>query len=238
MPEHDSTIEYRDIEGYPGFKAGSDGTIWTCRPTQSMAANFTVPHWRMPPHYLASTKKRFDYLCVSTTGCNPKGKEFVHTLVAIAFHGVREKGKQVCHNNGNHRDNRAENLRWGTHTENARDKYEHRTMPIGAKNHNSLLTDEIVVEARRLKLAGLTYRQIGTRLGFTREAIRGAVSGRNWLHVTEIPPVKGFKLTKVIYEECIIARDNGEQFKTIATRYGVLPSTVSRWVSGKTKYAQ
>lgn len=26
MPEYDSTIQYRDVEGYPGYKVGSDGS--------------------------------------------------------------------------------------------------------------------------------------------------------------------------------------------------------------------
>src|SRR5437762_1567770 len=29
MPEYDATIEYRDIEGFPGHKVGNDGSTWT-----------------------------------------------------------------------------------------------------------------------------------------------------------------------------------------------------------------
>lgn len=38
MAEQDSTcastekptVEYRDIEGFPGYRIGSDGTVWSC----------------------------------------------------------------------------------------------------------------------------------------------------------------------------------------------------------------
>lgn len=45
----------------------------------------------------------------------------VHTLVARAFLGPAPTGMEVCHNNGQHRDNRLSNLRYDTHAENQRD---------------------------------------------------------------------------------------------------------------------
>lgn len=45
----------------------------------------------------------------------------VHQLVAEAFLGPRPDGLEVCHNNGERHDNRAENLRYDTHVENQRD---------------------------------------------------------------------------------------------------------------------
>lgn len=29
MPEFDSTVEYRDVEGFPGYKVGNDGSVWS-----------------------------------------------------------------------------------------------------------------------------------------------------------------------------------------------------------------
>lgn len=45
----------------------------------------------------------------------------IHALVAEAFIGPRPAGMEVCHTNGNHADNRLENLRYDTHSENQRD---------------------------------------------------------------------------------------------------------------------
>lgn len=30
MSDDVSTVEYRDIQGFPGYRVGSDGTVWTC----------------------------------------------------------------------------------------------------------------------------------------------------------------------------------------------------------------
>ena len=45
----------------------------------------------------------------------------VHRLIALAFHGTRPPGMDVCHNNGDRVDNRAENLRYDTRSANILD---------------------------------------------------------------------------------------------------------------------
>jgi hypothetical protein len=52
----------------------------------------------------------------------------VHSVVAEAFIGPRPKGLDVCHNNGNRRDNRAENLRYDTRSANHLDRIAHGTI--------------------------------------------------------------------------------------------------------------
>ena len=51
----------------------------------------------------------------------------VHRLVLEAFVGPCPDGMECCHNNGDPADNRVENLRWGTHTENIHDRRRHHT---------------------------------------------------------------------------------------------------------------
>ena len=53
---------------------------------------------------------------------------YVHTLVCEAFHGPRPSPKhEVRHLNGDNFDNRAENLAWGTRSENKQDSIRHGT---------------------------------------------------------------------------------------------------------------
>lgn len=62
----------------------------------------------------------------------------VHQLVARAFINAHpDPGLEVCHNNGNKVDNRAENLRWDTRKANHADKIVHGTSGI---NQNSVKT--------------------------------------------------------------------------------------------------
>lgn len=68
----------------------------------------------------------------------------VHDLVLRAFVGPPPAKHECCHNNGNPQDNRLENLRWGTRSENNIDAVKH-----GARGK---LTSEQVIEIRnRLK---------------------------------------------------------------------------------------
>lgn len=59
----------------------------------------------------------------------------VHRLVALTFLGSAPEGQEVCHNNGNSQDNRVENLRWDTRSENASDAVIHGTHPHSTKTH-------------------------------------------------------------------------------------------------------
>ena len=49
----------------------------------------------------------------------------VHKLVLLAFVGLAADKHECCHNNGNPADNRLENLRWDTRSENMKDAYAH-----------------------------------------------------------------------------------------------------------------
>lgn len=59
----------------------------------------------------------------------------VHGIVAEAFFGLRPEGQQVRHLNGNPADPRADNLAYGTPTENRLDSVSHGTHVMANKTH-------------------------------------------------------------------------------------------------------
>lgn len=59
----------------------------------------------------------------------------VHGLVAAAFIGPRPEGMQVCHNDGDKLNNRRENLRYDTASENVRDSVRHGTQAMSRRTH-------------------------------------------------------------------------------------------------------
>lgn len=65
------------------------------------------------------------YVYVSLRRNAERHMKTVHRLVARAFHGEPAAGLQVRHLDGNKENNRADNLAWGTATENAYDKVAH-----------------------------------------------------------------------------------------------------------------
>ena len=55
----------------------------------------------------------------------------LHRLVLENFVGPCPDGMECCHNDGNPDNNRLDNLRWGTPSENSRDKIRHGTTTAG-----------------------------------------------------------------------------------------------------------
>lgn len=88
--------------------------------------------WRRPR---ALTELQGGYKRVALAKC-PLGMKgggiTLHRLVAIVFHGPCPEGMVCRHLNGNPADNRADNLRWGTHLENSMDAWRHGTLKAAA----------------------------------------------------------------------------------------------------------
>ena len=112
--------EWRDIPGYEGqYQASSLGRIRSLDREilmkngikRSLKGHLLTPSRSKTRPYLATRLGR----CVSPIE--------VHRLVALTFIGPCPKNCEVLHNNGDPLDNRPENLRYDTHSENLRDIY-------------------------------------------------------------------------------------------------------------------
>ena len=65
-----------------------------------------------------------------------KGKDwYVHTLVLTAFVGPRPEGMECLHRDGDPTNNRVENLRWGTRSQNRLDTVKHGRDHNASKPH-------------------------------------------------------------------------------------------------------
>lgn len=118
MATADSTTQYRDIPGFPGYRVGDDGSIWfawvNCRWGRRLTDRWKqmkiATHWK-------------GYLYVNLTP--PEGGRYktfrVHRLVLEAFVGPCPEGMECRHLNGVRNDNRLANLAWGTKEENYAD---------------------------------------------------------------------------------------------------------------------
>ena len=84
---------------------------------------------------LATHRNRNGYLQVSPRVDGKQFERMAHRLVLAAFTGEFPKNMQVCHINGNPQDNRIENLRWGTYSDNVYDRVRHGTHNQKSKTH-------------------------------------------------------------------------------------------------------
>ncbi len=113
------------------------------------------------------------YRHVTISHNNIRITKSVHTLVCIAFHGVRPfPSAQVRHLNGDNQDARPENLAWGTRIENWSDRKAGRQRNEGEANSNSKLSN---FERSALRWAinkGLcSQRQAGRILGIAQTTV-------------------------------------------------------------------
>lgn len=113
----------------------------------------------------------------------------VHSLVLNVFVGPKPSAYYECgHLNGCASDNRAENLRWITRSENnATRKIKHSENHPFAKMSNK--TAKFVYALRK---QGMTYKQIATQLHLTFEQVRGVCSGRTWRNLHPNKQEKSF----------------------------------------------
>lgn len=166
-------VEYRDIPSAPGYRAGSDGSIWSSR------SRSTRGEWRKKKlsdggHYLVTT---------ISDGSGGQKTAAVHVLVLEAFRGPCPAGMQACHGNLGARVNRIDNLRWDTPSNNNADKVEQGTWQGGARNPNVKLTEESVRAIRALAASGVRAPELGRRFGVTPTMVHSIVKRRNWTHI-------------------------------------------------------
>lgn len=87
----------------------------------------------------------------------PNATHLAHRVVLKAFVGLPKAGMQACHQNGNRKDNRIENLRWDTAVNNNYDKYRHGTALLGEKHPMAKISDK---QAEEIRESNLSVKQL------------------------------------------------------------------------------
>lgn len=173
MSELVFSVEYRIIQGFPGYRVGDDGSVWT----QFLSGHSICTNiWkRMKP-----SGKR--YLKVML--CPGRKCFSIQTLVLEAFVGSCPPGMQACHfPNRDTTDNRLCNLRWGTPTENQADRAKHGTDIHGEQHYLTHLTEDAVREIRRRHMLGESLTALGAEFAITKHAVFRIVKRINWKHI-------------------------------------------------------
>jgi hypothetical protein len=190
MATDHSTVEYRDIPGYPGYRVGSDGSVWSAwkcvsRGQSKGTMRVIGPTWqKMRPRLDPAGYPRVTIIHV--------GKVRVHVLILTAFVGPRPVGMYACHNDGNPANNTPGNLRWGTPQSNTLDRDHHGTHNKGERNGMHRLTEDDVREIRRRYVAALrgmkrvpsgTHPRTAAEFGVTPRYLQQVVNREVWKHV-------------------------------------------------------
>lgn len=126
--------EWRPIPGYEGYYDVSGlGRVRSAARTIQRIDGKTMTFRERELKQHVNTP---GYFAVVLSRCDSQRQWGVHQLVCLAFHGPKPTPKhEVRHLNGNPQDNRPDNLRWGTRSENTRDRVVHGTHNQASKTH-------------------------------------------------------------------------------------------------------
>ena len=175
-------VRCRPLKDFPGYWIAENGTVWSTRRKGSKA------DWSGWSQKRVFSAGRGGYCRISFRP-EPGGlvvTTYVHKLVLEAFGGTRPDGMECCHNDGDPKNNRIENLRWGTGKENAADCTRHGRRHVGAQNWNAKLSPSEVVKIRRLILLGTSYMNLARYFGVTPSSISAIAHSRNWKHILPV----------------------------------------------------
>lgn len=174
-----AATEYRDIPGMPGYRAGSDGSIWSSRPRNGRGP--AAARW----HQLKQRAGRGRYVVELQRGHASYPFAVAH-LVLKAFVGPRPPGMEACHNDGDLANNRPSNLRWDTHAANLADRKRHGTEPFGERHPMRKLGVAQVAEIRRRLAEGDGPSSLAREFGVSRNAIARIRRNEIWRQVAAV----------------------------------------------------
>jgi hypothetical protein len=174
-------VEYCGIPEFPGYRAGNDGSIWSCWRRVSRGYRYGIvrelgDEWKQLKLIPDKRGRLNVHLCRDGRTCTRQ----VHRLVLLAFVGPCPEGMEACHWDGNTSNNALSNLRWDTKQGNAADKRRHGTHPTGERNPRAKLTRQQVKEIRRLVKAGGNQTELAKRYGIARSTIGCVVTVGTW----------------------------------------------------------
>ncbi len=155
------------IPGFPGYYATEDGRIWS---------NAKAGSGGHAGRWLKAVVSWDGHLRIVLYRNGERHRKLVHRLILETFIGPCPVGMETCHNNGNPSDNRVENLRWDTHSNNNRDAVKHGTH-VGNTKLNSW---QIRIIKRLLQFGSPTQREIAGVFKVCLSTISNIRAGKTW----------------------------------------------------------
>ncbi len=179
MSEKESTVEYREIPDYPGYRIGSDGTVWSQLECRFIGSSTYGKKWRK----MIPDIDRDGYGRVKLCSTTSRRRARVHRLILEIFIGPCPPGMCGAHENGDPADNRLINLSWKSQKDNISDKIRHGTSQIGMRHPFRKLSDDQVREIRARRADGEFYSVICKDYGIGETTVRDIVRRRTWSHL-------------------------------------------------------
>lgn len=172
-------VEYRPIEGFPGYRVGNDGSVWSqwrrAMPGMKGFRSHRGEEWcRLNPGLVKG------YPVAMLRRDKKTYQRKVHHLVLEAFVGPRPAGLQCCHEDDCGANNSSTNLSWGTAKKNAADRDRNGNTKRGKRTITFKLTEPDIHAIRRRAASGELHRVIAASYGVSRAMVTMIVSRKAW----------------------------------------------------------
>jgi hypothetical protein len=170
--------EWKPIKGFEGvYEVSNHGRVRSLPRKVFRSDGRVLP---VKEKILHASRKRM-YLEVNLSTKSKSRHDNIHVLVAEAFLKKPNWSDRVCHKDDNGHNNHVSNLYWGDASTNGKDAYRHgrhadKIMPKGEEVYNAI-SNKDVLDLRRLKEKGLTYKQIKGKTGWSSWLIKSAING-------------------------------------------------------------
>jgi hypothetical protein len=166
-------IEYRELTDFPGYRVGTDGSLWSKRHRNGKPTDT----WRLmspgvsPKGYRVAVVRR------------PDGSRFairMSRLLLTTFIGAPFPGAEACHGDGVRSNDALSNLRWDTSSGNQQDRVLHGTANIGERSGRARLTRANVLYIRQRLSVGIRISDLAREFGVSHGAVSCIKRGKSW----------------------------------------------------------
>lgn len=154
---------WKSIIGYPNYEISNFGRV----KSKERVIIDILGRTRHIPSRILKQGDSMGYSFVNLVKNGRVNSIKVHILVAEAFLGQRPDGYDVCHKNGNKKDNAVDNLEYGTRSKNNLDNYRIN----GCVNKNQKLTIDEVREIKQQLQQGVSQRKLALKYGVCKSTI-------------------------------------------------------------------
>lgn len=162
-------VEMKQIKGYPDYSVTRDGRIWS------------KPRQRTKGGWLKLQLDKTGYQYILLRKKRKVKKYLVHRIVGQAFVLNLKNKPCINHLNGIKTDNRAENLEWVTHQENADHAVLNNLTNPAEKNGSSKLTWKQVKEIRAKHISkGIVKRKPWDKYGISNPQYYNILNYKSW----------------------------------------------------------
>lgn len=167
---------WKDIPGYEGlYQASNLGRIKSLSKKLWNGHGYFYSKEKILKPGLSSNKEENKRRLMVVLCKDVKKTWSVHKLIAITFLGEKPEELIICHNDGNHLNNRVDNLRYDSYKENTRDILKHdRTIA------KSKLNIENIINIRKEYSNGVKVKNITKKYNISENTVYNIISKRTY----------------------------------------------------------